>query len=59
MEGRIISNNIVNINILFLMDVIEIMIFFKIHLIGKTSFAFTSFTLGLKRPVHRGFGCKR
>lgn len=41
------------------MDVIEIMVFFKIHLIGKTSFTFTSFTIGLKRPVHRGFGCKR
>lgn len=33
--------------------------FFILELIGKRLFIFTSFTLGLKRPVHRGFGCKR
>lgn len=38
MEGRIESNNIVNINKLFLMKVIEIMEIFKIYLIGKTPF---------------------
>lgn len=26
---------------------------------GKHLFIFYAFTLGLKRPVHRGFGCKR
>lgn len=26
---------------------------------GKYLFTFTSFTLALKRPIHRGFGCKR
>ncbi|WAX08026.1 hypothetical protein BK735P3_00024 [Bacteroides phage BK735P3] len=31
------------------------MVFFKIYLIGKHLFIFTSFTMVLKRPVHRGF----
>lgn len=31
-EYLLISNNIVNINILFLMDVNEFMVFFKIYL---------------------------
>ena len=35
------------------------MLFFILELIGKRLFIFLSFTLGLKRPVHRGFGCKR
>lgn len=38
------------------MNVIEIMEIFKIYLIGKVIFIFTSFTMGLKRPIHRGFG---
>lgn len=32
------------------------MVFFIFNLIGKRLFIFASFTLGLKRPVHRGFG---
>lgn len=31
---------------------------FNLELIGKVIFIFTSFTPGLKRPVHRGFGRK-
>lgn len=34
-------------------------VFFILELIEKVSFIFASFTMGLKRPVHRGFGCKR
>lgn len=33
--------------------------FFILELIGKRLFIFASFTLGLKRTVHRGFECKR
>lgn len=32
--------------------------FFNLEIIGKHLFIFSSFTLGLKRPVHRGFRCK-
>lgn len=59
MEGKIISNNIVNINILLYKKDNEFMEIFNLELIGKVVFIFSSFTLGLKRPVHRGFGCKR
>lgn len=37
------------------MNVKEFMEIFKIYLIGRTIFIFTSFTLGLKRPIHRVF----
>lgn len=56
MEGRIISNNIVNINILLLLLDNEIMVFFILELIGKVIFIFASYALGLKRPIHRVFG---
>jgi hypothetical protein len=38
------------------MNVIEIMEIFNLGLIGKVVFIITSFTIGLKRPVHRGSG---
>lgn len=38
------------------MNVIEIMEIFNLGLIGKVIFIITSFTIGLKRPVHQGFG---
>lgn len=59
MVGKIESNNIVNINILLYKKDNEFMEIFNLGLIGKVIFIFTSFTMGLKRPIHRGFGCKR
>lgn len=38
------------------MNVKEFMEIFNLGLIGKVIFIITSFTLGLKRPVHRVFG---
>lgn len=32
---------------------------FKYNIIEKPCFIITSLTFGLKRPVHRGFGCER
>lgn len=40
------------------MNVIEIIEIFKIYLIGKWYFYRYIVDIGLKRPVHRGFGCK-
>ena len=34
----------------------EFMEIFNLDIIGKRLFIFYAFTLGLKRPVHRGFG---
>lgn len=38
------------------MNVKEFIEIFNLGLIGKVIFIFSSFTIGLKRPVHRGFG---
>lgn len=59
MEGKIISRNTVNINILLFFNANEIMEIFNLELIGKHLFIFASFTLGLKRPIHRGFRVER
>ena len=55
MEGRVISNNIVNINILFLMNVIEIMVFFKNTSNRKTSFIFYIVYTRAEMPYSSGF----
>ena len=55
MEPLLKSNNIVNINILFLMNVIEIMEIFNLGLIGKVVFISYIIYIRAETPCSSGF----